>query len=259
MRLQIASDLHLEFPENRYYMKLNPLEIAGDILLLAGDIVPLRSIDKHRDFFNFLSDHYKHTYWVPGNHEYYDFDIANRAGTFQESVRSNVTLLNNCTVELEKIRLHFTSLWSNISKSNAWNIEGSLMDFHLIKFEGQRLSVEQYNRMHAESLAFLQAALHPDPGINGEGKKNVIVTHHVPTFQHYPPKYLGNFLNEAFATDLDDFIKFFGADYWIYGHHHAATDDFLIGNTKLVTNQLGYIHHGEHGAFNTGRVLILDE
>lgn len=39
MRLQIASDLHLEFPENRDFITLNPLQIAGDILILAGDIV----------------------------------------------------------------------------------------------------------------------------------------------------------------------------------------------------------------------------
>lgn len=258
MRLQIASDLHLEFPENRFFMKLNPLEVAGEILLLAGDIVPIRSMDKHQDFFNFLSDHYKRTYWVPGNHEYYDFDMANRSGTFQESIRSNVTLLNNCTVELEKIRLHFTSLWSNISKSHAWGIERSLMDFHSIKFEGQRLSVEQYNMMHAESLVFLKTALHRDRDSDREDNKNVIITHHVPTFQNYPPKYIGSPLNEAFATNLDYFIESCGADYWVYGHHHAATDDFLIGNTKLVTNQLGYVHHKEHGAFNAGRVLILN-
>jgi hypothetical protein len=86
----------------------------------------------------------------------------------------------------------------------------------------------------------------------------VIITHHVPTFQNYPLKYIGSPLNDAFATDLDYFIESCNADYWVYGHHHAATEDFLIGNTKVVTNQFGYVHHKEHGAFNADRVLVLD-
>jgi predicted phosphohydrolase len=256
MRLQIASDLHLEFHENREYIKLNPLKVAGDILLLAGDIATLRNMGLYRDFFDFAADNYRHTYWVPGNHEYYNSDMANRSGTFREAIRPNVTMLNNCTIRQENFRLHFTTLWSDISASKAWNIERGLMDFHLIKFEGQRLSVEQYNRMHAESVAFLHSAVQ---GNCKDDEKHIIVTHHLPTFQNYPAKYLGSPLNEAFATNLDGFIESCGADYWVYGHNHAATDDFLIGKTKLVTNQLGYVHHNEHSSFDSGRLIALDE
>jgi predicted phosphohydrolase len=139
MRLQIASDLHLEFPENRDFIALNLLQIAGDILIVAGDIVPLLHIDRYRDFFDLIADNYKHTYWVPGNHEYYHFDIANKSSVFQESIRSNVTLINNSTIKLKNVHLHFTSLWSNISKKTAPYIQRGLSDFHLIKCEGHRL------------------------------------------------------------------------------------------------------------------------
>lgn len=38
MRIQYASDIHLEFADNWRYLKDNPLQVTGDILILAGDI-----------------------------------------------------------------------------------------------------------------------------------------------------------------------------------------------------------------------------
>lgn len=258
MQLQIASDLHLEFPENRNYMALNPLQAKGNILLLAGDIIPLKDIDRHGDFFSLLADSYEHTYWVPGNHEYYYFDIANRSGAFRESIRSNVTLLNNSTIELKKVKIHFTTLWSKISKYKARYIERGMMDFRVIKDEGRWFSVEKYNEMHSDSIVFLETALKVRGDNGNEDVRNIVVSHHVPTFQHYPRQYLDSVLNEAFATDLDALIEDSVADYWIYGHHHDATPEFDIGKTKLLTNQLGYVHQDEHSNFDRGKTITID-
>lgn len=252
MQLQFASDLHLEFHENRYYLRDNPLKVAGDILLLAGDILPLRTMERYGDFFDFLADNFQHSYWLPGNHEYYDFDIANRSGAFKESIRPNVTLLNNQTVLIDDIQLHFSTLWSDISASKARTIEQSLNDFHLIRFEGKRLSVDQYNRMHADSVIFLQEALHNKPATE---KTNIVITHHAPTFRNYPMQYKDSPINQAFATDMDKFIESCVAEFWIFGHHHAAVNDFVIGNAKMMTNQLGYVHANENKGFNSARTI----
>lgn len=85
--------------------------------------------------------------------------------------------------------------------------------------------------------------------------KKIVVTHHVPTFINYPPEYFGDVLNEAFAVNLTDYIYEHGPDYWIYGHHHKNIPDFKIGNTQLVTNQMGYVQNRENELFNNAKIL----
>ena len=76
-----------------------------------------------------------------------------------------------------------------------------------------------------------------------------------PTKEHYPEIYLDSPLNEAFAQDLTDFIVSNPIDYWIYRHHHFNQPDFKVGNTQLLTNQLGYIMREEHEGFDWGKCI----
>lgn len=250
MTIQYASDLHLEFLENKKFILANPLVPTGDILILAGDILLFKMIDDHKDFFDYLSDNFAYTYWIPGNHEYYHSDLSQRRGAFNEKIRDNVFLVNNTWVNHGSVKLIFSTLWTRISPNNAWHIENGLNDFHLIKSDGKRFSTYLYNQLFEENFEFIQSAV-----ASNEREKCIIVTHHVPTFQNYPSEYKGSLINEAFAVDLDKYIESSLIDYWIYGHHHRNRDDFKIGNTQLLTNQLGYCRQNEHLSFKNNKII----
>ena len=252
MTIQYASDLHLEFRENKEFLKTNPLQPVGDVLVLAGDIVPFAVINKHKDFFSFVSDNFAATYWIPGNHEYYGFDLSTKCGVLNEKIRSNVFLVNNTSVIHKNVKMNFSTLWSKISPVYEWQIERSVNDFHVIKNGKYRFTVERYNELHAESLAFLENEL-----TTGTDLKKVVTTHHVPTLMNYPVQYKGSVLNEAFAVELFELIKKTTPEAWIYGHSHSNTPDFEIGKTRMLTNQLGYVKYGEQVYFKTKNSICI--
>jgi predicted phosphohydrolase len=252
MKLQYCSDLHLEFPENRKFIKDNPLQVKGDVLVLAGDIMLFAHMDKHEVFFDGLSDKFETVYWIPGNHEYYHFDASQKSGVLNERIRSNVFLVNNVAIEKENVRIIFSTMWSKISPAYEWQIERGMSDFRVIKYNGSRFSALQYNQLHQNSLDFIGGELNkPFEG------KTVVATHHVPTFLNYPEMYKGSVLTEGFAVELFDFIQDSNIDYWIYGHHHSNVPEFVIGKTQMLTNQLGYVIQNENREFKNDKFIIL--
>lgn len=253
MKFQYASDLHLEFPVNNEFIRKNPLVPSGDILLLAGDIVPFQLINQHRDFFKFCSDNFKFTYWIPGNHEYYNGDLQNRTGEFIEDIEKNVHLINNFWVHHGNTRLIFSTLWTPISNDKAWHIQNGLNDYRAIKDDGKLFTTLRSTKLFEDNFDFIQAAVETN-----QREKCIVVTHHVPTFQNYPEEYKNSSINDAFAVNLDDFIENSHIDHWIYGHHHRNIPDFKIGATELLTNQLGYVGYNEHVDFNVSKYIKTD-
>ena len=72
MKIQYASDLHLEFAENRYFLEKGGQEPVGDVLVLAGDVSYLGDQEMMKLwFFDWCAKNFRETFIVPGNHEFY--------------------------------------------------------------------------------------------------------------------------------------------------------------------------------------------
>jgi predicted phosphohydrolase len=251
-RIQYCSDLHLEFRENQAFIKAHPIQPVAPILILGGDIMLFSEMGRHQDFLDYVSDNFERTYWIPGNHEYYHGEASQRVGVLNENIRSNVHLVNNMAFTYADIRLVFSTMWTRISVGNAWHIERNMNDFRTIKYKGVWLSMEVYNEWHQECLSFLRAEI--DTPFSG---KTLVISHHIPTFFNYPKQYKGDVLNEAFAVELYDLIENSNIAGWIYGHHHCNVPDYKVGNTLMLTNQLGYVKHGENKTFRTDKFVEL--
>ncbi|GAF05732.1 metallophosphoesterase [Saccharicrinis fermentans] len=250
LSIQYCSDLHLEFPENEKFLKDKPIIPKANILILAGDIVPLKVMDKFNWFWDKLSEDFERVYWVPGNHEYYHGNLSKYNGRLSMKIRNNISLVNNFVVTENGVRLIFSTLWSRIKLENKWVIERRLNDFHLIKNGEYTFTSESYNRLHKKSLEFVTGELK-----KAKQNKVVVCSHHVPTFLNYPEKYKGDSINDAFATELFPLIEEYQPEAWIFGHHHWNHAPFTIGKTQMLTNQLGYVRNNEHEQFNASEFI----
>ena len=243
MRIQVCSDLHLEFAQNRKWLSENPLIPKGDVLLIAGDTYHLNKDFAKLDFIHKISDEFEDVFIIPGNHEYYDgYDVSSAGGGMHESVLRNVHIVNNETVQIQDVKFIFTTLWTKIEKYVVEVMRG-MMDFKAIKCNGMHFTVNDYNAVHEKCMNFLSAAL------NSNGKK-VVVTHHLPSSACNVDEFKGSVLNEAFCVDLTRLIENSEIDGWIYGHSHRNKDDFEINGTRMISNQLGYVPYNEHWDFN---------
>ena len=253
MKIQYASDLHLEFAENRNYIEDGGIVPVGEVLVLAGDVSYLgdKKMMKRR-FFDWCAEHFKETFIVPGNHEFYHgYDIAQTMENYEFAYRDNVRYLNNRSVVIGDTELFFTMLWTRISPLHLWEIQRGMNDFKHGMLDGKRFCANDVDGLHERCLQWLETAL-----AASEAMHKVVVTHHCPTLREKFNGYPGGALNTAFQVDLDSFVEHCGADYWIYGHtHYAGGSGSKIGETTLLCNQLGYVFYGEHKRFDGGAVI----
>ncbi len=246
MKLQFASDLHLELSDNSRYLKEHPLKVVGDVLLLAGDTIYLGQESLMKlPFWQWASNHYEQVIAVPGNHEYYAYyDIAAQPESFQIELFPNVRICSNTVERIGNIDIIASTLWAHIDIQNAYYTERCVSDFHRIMYGDHLLTAADFNHEHERCLRFIKQAV-----AESKAKTIIVLTHHVPTGLCTAAEFSGSTINGAFTVELGNYIADSGIDYWIYGHSHRNIEA-QIGDTRILSNQLGYVSHREHLANN---------
>lgn len=235
MKFQIASDLHIEYKNEKCVNPFKYITPSAEYLILAGDIGSLYNPLQLYIFLKKLSPFYKAIFFTPGNHEYYRLDsnthlsLANLEKRMKqmEEIIPNLFLLDKQTYYFPKQNFCLTgaTLWSRIRG-------GSTIPAYIVKIRD--FNTRRYNERHTKELNYLIDCARY---CNGKKIKLVAVTHHCPSKIMVKDKKT-NF-KELYATDLNHILhkKYF--DCWIFGHIHKNFDTLSPGKTRLVSNQLG--------------------
>jgi len=277
MKIALASDIHLEFGD-----LLLKNEENAEVLILSGDICTAKAF-KHKpkeramvkDFFRRCSFQFPHVVYVMGNHEHYDFDIANTYDRLKAELADlpNIHLLEKETWKHNDITFVGGTLWTDMNKSDSltlWHTGQNMNDFRLI--ENSNRMVQHKRNVYHESERDEQGNMivktvdhyqRPSKWSTGDSvedhkkmldyirictedasKKYIVVTHHAPcelsVHQCYKEDTL---MNGAFYSDLSDFIiDRPQIKLWTHGHMHNVSD-YVLGETRVVCNPRGYIKY----------------
>lgn len=251
MRIQLASDLHLEFDLPRSPARLIEPAPGADLLVLAGDIHS--GIAGIEAFLGWPVP----VLYVPGNHEFYGSEWrSTRQDMRAAAAGTNVYLLDNDHVVVDGVRFLGCTMWTDFLVRGTpqltvmGNVGRGLNDYYVIKNEGARLKPEDTLADHLSSRAWLQAELaKPWPG------PTVVVTHHAPHPRSIHPRYAGHRLSGGFYSDLTELLR--GADLWLHGHVHDSCS-YQVAGCRVVANPAGYQRLGELENDEFGSDLVIE-
>jgi hypothetical protein len=230
----------------------------ADLLILAGDIgYPEDTITK--DFIYWCCDTWPEVVWVFGNHEYYNrkkshiYTMAEK----EEAAPNleNLHILNSSEFVYEGIPILGTTLWTDVKLSEANSLQAAMSDFSYIKQnDGYPLTVSEWTSRHAVERGWLQVNL---DRIALEGRKAIVVTHHLPTYEMILPQYKSYPNNCGFAAHADDLVNHPGVALWVCGHSHGQRVLELEGR-KVIMNARGYQGESSVNSYNPKLTVDLD-
>jgi Icc-related predicted phosphoesterase len=235
MKIQLFSDLHLEH-SHRHPPFVLPA-ISANVVVLAGDIDNgTRAVDWAEKTF---PD--RPVLYVPGNHEYYDTELKTAAAALQARARrsANVHVLDNDELTIDGVRFLGSTLWTDFELFGREKMDTVMakslkyvVDFRKIRMGDDFLTPQQTIDLHRDAIAFLQARLEePFAG------RTVVITHHAPHPGSVHPRWTGDLINAAFASDLTRLMG--KSALWFHGHTHDSFD-FAVRGTRVLANPMGY-------------------
>lgn len=249
MKIQLVSDLHLEFKANREWLRNNPIIPKGELLLIAGDTFCLESRKDADFFYEQIAKDFKQVISVMGNHEFYGSTLDFVYPSYNEKISHNLLCLNNQVFYFNDLRVIVSILWSYVPHYWAKAVEHGLNDYHYIRRASPQgyphiIRVADTNEYHNISVAFIEDEL--SKHFTG---KTILLTHHLPSYSCISEDFKGSPLNAGFASGLDDLIERNPQIlYWFCGHSHDFSS-VKIHNTIVVRNPLGYVFRDEHHDF----------
>ncbi len=247
MKLQIVSDLHLEFA---------PIELnnaGADVLILSGDILVADYLKRPETsphypraqewikWFEGLGEKFPHIIYVLGNHEHYHGRFYETTDILRQYLGhiKNLHILDQDCVDLDGIRFIGGTLWTDFDHDNlkAMIIKDALNDYNCVQGRNyKKLQTGETAYYHANFLNLItqQAQVHD---------KIVIVGHHAPSYNSVGEGFRWGQraqYNPGYASHLDDFVRRHPQIVlWTHGHMHDSSD-YVIGKTRIVANPRGY-------------------
>jgi predicted phosphodiesterase len=234
MKVQLASDLHLEHLEKRFPREGKVLpDPRADVLVLAGDIhLGTKGIE-------YYADAAIPVIYVAGNHEFYGAHWERTREDFKAAAAgTSVHVLDNDRIEIAGARFLGATLWTDFrqpgfAQSEAMQrTEAALNDFILIWADEGPFQARHALADHERSRAWLEGEL--SQSFDGP---TVVVTHHGPHARSVHPRYLGSSINAGFVSDLEPLVK--RADVWMHGHVHDGFD-YRVEGCRVIANPRGY-------------------
>jgi Icc-related predicted phosphoesterase len=255
MRIQIVSDLHLEFSDINIKNTNN-----ADVLILGGDIMVASKVHKleseygirFRDFLKRCSFQFPHVVYVAGNHEFYSdgrfFDGIEQL-RLACAVHKNVYFLERDTKVIDDVVFVGGTLWTDMNKYDPLTLHAirDMMNDYRATVNDQagyrRLKPADTCERHRQTVDYFKLILDQN-----KDKKCVVVGHHTPSFQSCHDMYKGDYImNGGYHSDLSEMILDRPQiKLWTHGHTHHCFD-YMIGETRVVCNPRGYSNFEDTG------------
>jgi predicted phosphodiesterase len=238
VKIQIMSDLHLEFHKDRGQSFIRGLNPDGvDVLVLAGDIDTVKTGLGNK--LRMLCTIYPQVVFVLGNHEYYGSTREEVIEHMSQLKLDNFHWLHNNTATIAGQRFIGCTLWFRDDPGAVFH-RGSMNDFKQIPKVGGWVYDE-----NKESTEFLTL---------DSNSSDIVITHHLPSKRSVSPRFNRSDLNRFFVCELDDVIEHNQPKMWVHGHTHDSCD-YKVGGTRVVCNPLGYTGIETNHNFNDNFIV----